>query len=308
MNNKAIIFTVIISFFLSCGQQNLPEENRDEASILTGDDQSKLEEHTAYTQNLNYENDRKYNTGIIAEMEKDRDTLAIRDFTEAYISKIFARPDFSYGSADLSRHIFMIDINDDGAKDVIYQGPSGGEPNMTVIFLNQDDRFVEVFRKYQDIYEIGLAGNKLSSFSLTNPGCCADPLVVDYFYEVTFREKQPTFNLTGATGYLKGYETPQNKFKQHIAFTILQEGSKLRNECYELDTEHPIYGESGNVLTTYQKGARGQALAEKSGSGKTWIYVLMDEKNTFDKKDFPTFMEQPTALYGWIKKEETDLK
>lgn len=295
---------------VSCGQKNTSEENKDN---LTEAEQNKndsieFEKYNSYYQKTTYENYKQYNTKVIVDYEKERDTLLIVDFLEANISKIFTYEDVPFEKHDLIKYIFLIDINDDGEKDVIYQGPTGGEGNITVIFLKQEKNYIEVFRQYQDIFEIEFKNEKLSKLSLTNPGCCADPQVVDYFYSVSYSGNMPTFKLERSVGYLSGFEEPKNKFNQEKSFTITKDNAKLRNECYELDSEHPYYGANGNILTTYQKGATGRAFAEKNENGVFWLYVLMNKKVSFENSDFPTFKEQPIELYGWIKKNETNLK
>lgn len=313
MTIKSTFYILTILILVSCGQKNTSEENKSNSTNLTEEkkfknDSIELEKHDSYYKKTTYENYRQYNTKIVAGYEKERDTLSIIDFLESHLSKIFTYEDFPYDPSDLIKHVFLIDINNDGDKDVIYQGPTGGEPNITVIFLKQDKNYLEVFRQYQDIFEIEFKDDKLSRLALTNPGCCADPQVVDYFYSVSYNDNKPTFKLERTTGYLSNYEKPKNKFSQEKSFTISQDNAKLRNECYELDTEHPYYGESGNILTTYKKGSTGRAFAEKNENGVFWLYVLMDKKSKFDNNDFPTFKEQPIELYGWIKKKETDLK
>ncbi len=310
---KSTFYILTILILVSCGQKNTNEENKSNSTNLTEEEKIKndsieLDKHYSYYKKTTYENYRQYNTKIVADYEKERDTLSIIDFLESHISKIFTYEDFPYEPSDLIKHVFLIDINNDGDKDVIYQGPTGGEPNMTVIFLKQDKNYLEVFRQYQDIFEIEFMDEKLNRLALTNPGCCADPQVVDYFYSVSYNDNKPTFKLERTIGYLSGYEKPKNNFSQEKSFTITQDNAKLRNECYELDTEHPYYGESGNILTTYKKGSTGRAFAEKNENGVFWLYVLMDKKSKFDKNYFPTFKEQPIELYGWIKKNETDLK
>ena len=313
MTIKSTFYILTILILVSCGQKNTSEENKSNSTNLTEEEKIKndsieLEKHYSYYKKTTYENYRQYNTKIVADYEKERDTLSIIDFLESHISKIFTHEDFPFEPSDLIKYVFLIDINNDADKDVIYQGPTGGEPNMTVIFLKQDKNYLEVFRQYQDIFEIEFMDDKLSRLALTNPGCCADPQVVDYFYSVSYNDNKPTFKLERTIGYLSSYEKPKNNFSQAKSFTVTQDNAKLRNECYELDTEHPYYGESGNILTTYKKGSTGRAFAEKNENGVFWLYVLMDKKNKFDNNDFPTFKEQPIELYGWIKKNETDLK
>lgn len=313
MKTSTFFFVVTISILTSCGQVNTPIENSNEDSVLTNQDKIKrdsieFEKYERYYNQTTYENLKSYDTKIIAAFEMDRDTVAILEFLKENISKMFGHDDFPFLPEDLLPYTYQIDINNDADKDFIYQGPTGGKPNMTVVFLKQGNSFSEVFRQYQDVFEMKFKDNKLSRLSLTNPGCCADPQVVDYYYTVSFFDDKPKFELARTTGYLRGYEKPAQKFNQTQKITITKEGAKLRNDCYELDTEHPYYGASGNVLATYQAGSTGKALAEKNDKGVIWLYVLMDKKSIFDRDDFPTFKEQPIELYGWVKKDETNLK
>ena len=271
-------------------------------------DSIEFEKFNFYDNQITHGNYLHSNTNIITDFEKDRDTILIIGFLKDNISKIFTFKDFPFQYSELVKFISLIDINNDGLKDVIYQGPNGGESNMTVVFLKQNNNYLEVFRQYQDVFEIEFKDNKISKISLTNPGCCAEPAVVDYFYSVSYSHNKPIFKLETTTGYLSGFEKPNNKFSQEITFVITNENAKLRNQCYELDAVHPFYGENGNILTTYQKGSRGSAIAEKNENGELWLYVLMDNKVKFNKSDFPIFKEQPIKLYGWIKKNDTDLK
>lgn len=314
MNLKSPFYILTILILVSCGQKKTKQKDTTKVKVLTEEkkiknDSIELYKYDIYYKNTVYENSKSYNINIIENHEKDRDTIAIAEFLKNNISKIFTNYDeYPYNWQDLIKYVYFIDINNDENKDVIYQGPTGGEPNMTIIFINQENNFQEVFRQNQDIFEIDFTDNKISKLALTNPGCCADPQVVDYFYQVSYKDSKPKFDLIRTTGYLSGYEKYKKKYNQEKKFTILKDRAKLRNDCYELDTEHPYYGENGNVLTTYTKGSTGRAFAEKSENGVIWLYVLMSKKNKFDTSDFPTFKEQPIELYGWIKKDNTDLK
>lgn len=336
MKIDKILYILAVSALFSCGQKSPKEETKVQATFLSDEteaettlieeedkvetvfltaeekiknDSIEYEKYYSYTETILIENSESYNEKIISGFEKDRDTVVIAELLRTYTSKIFGFEDYPFKQSKLVQYTYLIDIDNNGYKDLVYQGPTGGEPNQVVIFLNQGDSFVEVFRQQQDIFEIGFEGNKLSSLSITNPGCCVDPQVVDYYYQVSFVDSnKPKFELIRTTGYVRGHEKPLSKFSREKKIKVVRAGAKLRAECYELDSEHPIYGESGNAITTYQKGSTGRALGEKNVNGVIWVYVLMDKRTKFDNDDYPTFKEQPTELYGWIKKSETDLK
>jgi hypothetical protein len=313
INLKSFVYLSVLGTLVSCGNYYTHEVNENGSRSfvvdqLDNNDSIELVNYLLYTKKYSMENEMEYNTNVIADFEKERDTNSILKFLENNISSIFKSDNYPFTPSELVEYIYQIDINDDELKDVIYHGPTGGEQNVCVIFLNQNETYLEVFRQFQYIFGMEFTENRVSRISLTNPGCCADPQIIDYYYHVIFKDNKPIFELISTRGYLSGFESPKNKYKNEKKFTIIKDGSKLRNDCYELDSEHPYYGKNGNALTSYQKGSTGRALSEKNENGMVWVYVLMDKKSFFDDNDFPAFMEQPIELYGWIKKQETDLK
>lgn len=297
--------------FISC---NTPNSEQSAATIikhsnnLQSIDSIEQEKHFLYSQKNTYEYQKPYNDKIINELENNRDTGSILAFLQSYLAQIFKLKEIPFSPLDILEYTFQIDINNDGEKDIIYQGPAGGEENMTVIFINENNSYTEVFRKKQVIFEIEFIENRLSNLAINNVGCCADPQVLEYYYKVNYQNNRPNFSLTRTIGYLSDYEKPINKFEQEIPFIIQNDEAKLRNDCYELNTLQPFYGTNGNILNTYKKGDKGIAIAHKIENGTQWVYVLMAKKMIVGDTDFYTFREQEIELYGWLKKRETNLK
>lgn len=246
---------------------------------------------------------------ILSENEKNRDTLFLQNFLKLNYDSVKLYTEFQYQPMDLIKYLYAIDFNGDHLLDVFYQGPTGAEGNVTQIFLNKGGNFKKVFAGYQCFMHMTFSKDRLISFRLYNPGCCADPQIVEYDYEVTYQKHEPIFSLNKTIGYLYYTETTENTFNPVRNFVINVDKSNLRHECYFFDdVEHPVYGCKGNITATYKNGAKGTAIGYKKEEQNEWIYVLMDPTTSIENCSFSTFMDQPTYIYGWILKKDTDLK
>lgn len=272
-------------------------------------DTDKIVKYFEWTGKIEYLKEPEYNRTILADNEKNRDTLFLQNFIAMYYDSVKLYNEFPYRPKDLVKYLYAIDLNGDNLLDIFYQGPSGGEPNITQIFLNQGAYFKKVFAGYQDIVQIAFNKSKLVSFKLYNPGCCADPQTVEYNYEITYKKDEPIFSLNTTIGYLYLTEKAENTFNPVQEFAITVDKSNLRKECYFLDdVEHPVNGSRGNITATFKKGAKGKAIGFKKDQENEWIYVLMEPTTKIEHCDFSTFMAQPTYIYGWILKKDTNLK
>lgn len=272
-------------------------------------DQDKIEEYFEWTNNLKHIKLPEENQAILAGNEKTRDTLFLQAFLNLNYDRVKLYNEFPYQPKDLIKFLYSIDFNGDNLLDVFYQGPTGAEANVTQIFLNKGDCYKKVFNGYQNIIQMAFSNDRLLSFRLYNPGCCADPQIVEYDYKVTYQKNEPSFSLVKTTGYLYYTESTANIFNPAREFIIDVDKSNLRQECYLFnDVEHPVYGCTGNIIATYKVGSRGRAIGYKKEDEKEWLYVLMDPTTSIEKCSFSTFIEQPTYIYGWILKKDTDLK
>jgi hypothetical protein len=272
-------------------------------------DTDKIVKYFEWTDKIEYLKEPEYNPTILADNEKNRDTLFLQNFLTMYFDSVKLYDEFPYQPKDLIKYLYAIDFNSDNLLDVFYQGPTGGEQSITRVFLNEGDRYKKVFTDYQDIVDMTFEKNKLVSFILFNPGCCADPQTVEYNYEITYKKNEPVFSLNTTIGYLRLTEKAENSFNPAQEFTITADRSNLRKECYFLDDiEHPVNGSRGNITATYKRGAKGKAIGFKNDHENEWIYVLMDPASRIEHCDFSTFMAQPTYIYGWTLKKDTNLK
>ena len=296
MRNHYLIITLTVVSFSSYGQNSKA-------------DTDKIVEYFEWTDKIEYLKEPEYNRTILADNEKNRDSIFLQDFIAMYYDSVKLYDEFPFQPKDLVKYLYAIDINGDNLLDVFYQGPSGGEPNITQIFLNQGDRYKKVFMGYQDIVNMTFKKNKLVSFKLYNPGCCADPQTLEYNYQINYNKDEPKFILSATTGFLYLTEKAENSFNPTREFAITVDKSNLRKECYFFDdVEHPVNGSRGNITATYTRGAKGKALGFKKVQENEWIYVLMEPTSKIEHCDFSNFMAQPTHIYGWILKNDTNLK
>lgn len=272
-------------------------------------DTDKIVKYFEWTNKIEYLKQPEYKRTILADNEKNRDTLFLQNFLATYYNSVKLYHEFPYQPKDLVKFLYAIDFNGDNLLDVFYQGPTGAEPNITQIFLNKGDCYKKVFTGYQNIVQMTFNKDKLVSFRLYNPGCCADPQTVEYNYEINYKKDKPIFSLTRTIGYLYLTEKAENTFNPVREFAITVNKSNLRKECYFFDdVEHPVNGSRGNITATYENGAKGKAIGFKKDQENEWIYVLMDPTSKIEHCDFSTFMAQPTYIYGWILKKDTNLK
>jgi hypothetical protein len=163
-----------------------------------------------------------------------------------------------------------------------------------------------VFSGYQEVTEMNFKNNKLTSFKLINPGCCADPQIVEYNYSLVYNNETPIFNLKETIGYISSTEAPDKNNLTSIEFSIISEQASLRPEAYVLHIEHPVWQTNSNAIGQYSKNSKGKVLYIKKESLNTWLYVLME--TPLKISEWTTFTNQPTKVYGWLLKSDTDLK
>lgn len=297
--------TAFIAVFLSCKKEDKTFINNEAETANTAidlPDSIALKNYSIWQENRTYNEIGNRDTLVLAKLEKVRDTT----FLMKFLTKHDSLNVFNYPVEKVLQQLYAIDINGDNKKDIIFEGSNGGEATVTYIYLNKGDHFEKVFDQFQYFSGASFKNNKLISFNIENPGCCADPQIINYHYTVTYNNDQPVFTLSKSTGYLEHTQKLLTKFTPQKKFTIVKDRAITRAECYNLDIEHPFYGEDGNAVAKFKKDDKGVALGSSNEDGKEWLYVLMSP--TTAPNINPTFGEQPTHTYGWILKSETNLK
>jgi len=316
MKLKHLITTISLLSLFSCqsnpsNKQGNESPQSDTLKIALVPDSISLEKYHDYlfadklTRHSYKENIPSYLTKIVTQ----KDTTALLRFLANHLGLISNNDkEWHYSNQEILPYLFDIDINGDGQKDIIYNGVTIGEGNVTKIIINHNQDFKKVFETMQDVIKMDFANGKLTKLSISNPGCCSDAQVIDFDYAVTFTaDNQPAFKLINTIGYTRSHELPKIKYKNSRPFHIKEQTAEIRDCCFELNTEHPAYGNKGNMIAVYAQNAKGTAIAEKHENGTDWLFVLMDKENKILETQFPSFLEQPTQVYGWIKKKYTTL-
>lgn len=277
-------------------------------TIANGSDSIAYEKYSKWIEGKKNQNlaIKPTDTFALKRLEINRDEELLNSFISASDS-LKSRFYDNYTPEKLKRQLYTFDFNGDGLEDVIYYGPSGAEGSIVHFFINTQEGFRNVFTEHQILQEPVIENSKLTSFTILNPGCCAEYEIAEYHYIVDYKNATPTFILKSTIGYLEGMQKPEKMLPKEMLFTIKTTKASLRPECYNLNVEHPIYGDSGNEIVAYNKGHKGKAIGTRKENGQDWLYVQM--KPTKIKKGYTdVFHTQPTAVYGWILKSDTDLK
>lgn len=297
------LFLSLITFVVCACSQN--EKKPDAAVPLTEQElfdayyvQKDLLEHFAET------SFQTLGTGL-EDAAPYKDTALIVRFLDDYkdsIEWISATP---LQPEELIRYFYTIDLNNDGQPDLAYQGPTGGEPTVVNFFLQNSLGFQKIFSGYQKISSLTFNDDKLAYFTLANPGCCADPQIVEYTYSVSFRDSIPIVQKIKTIGFVRSTELAKDQFRNPSSIIVKKDNARLRTETIVFEgVVNPAWDNNGNIIGLYKKGSYGSALGSKQDSSGAWLFVLMDARNKPDSCVFQTFLEQPTYIYGWIKKED----
>ncbi len=295
-------------YFIACGEIGLQEGQEMEAS-LSLEDENKLKNYVEWTKSVKYVDVFHVDNSVLQKAEKKHDLGIIELFLSENADSLKEVPAFAEEKSNLEQLLYTIDINNDALADVIFSGPEEKENNTVRIFLNREDHFDQVFFASQYITDLRFSEGKVSSLSLINPGYSDDPQILTCTYAIYYVNSRPLFTLVNTRGYLNRMQKVEHQFTTASTFSVVNKSANLRSDCYLIDgIAHPSYGGDGNVIAVYLKGASGKALGYKLESGKEWIYALMQAGTNMDTCYFSGFTTQPTEIYGWLQKTDTDLK
>ncbi len=196
-----------------------------------------------------------------------------------------------------------VDINNDGLQDVIYNGPSGGEPNIVYFFIQTNSGFEQVFDVMQQIKKVAWDGGLLSKVYTSDHGCCAAFHLINSIFDVKYNGQTPIFIKIFQTIEVNNELTkPKNYFPKPIEFKVNNEGYKLRLTPLINDTTEYHWLEiTGNTIATLKHGTKGTALASQADdTGRVWWYVAIDLDENVQNCILPNTDYFPTKVIGWI--------
>lgn len=202
----------------------------------------------------------------------------------------------------LTDYIKTVDINSDSLLDIIYSGPSGGEPNVVFLFIQTESGFKNVFKAYQGVVKVEWKNGSINKVYTHDWGCCADYRLFNTVYRVNYTNGIPTFHEIFQSVELNGMAKPKQYFNEPINFRVDNPNYNIRFQpLIDSTSENPLLESKGNHIAKLPENATGIAYgSEKDSIGRVWWYVSINP--TFNKKniltnEIPTY---PTHLIGWI--------
>lgn len=208
------------------------------------------------------------------------------------------------GSVSSTDFFHFLDFNNDGIRDMIYQGLLGGESQFVVLLKGNGTSFEKTIVLAGKIFwtnEPSIAEGL--RFRLYNYACCMGRNYFIEYYSPKIRHDKFEFILENRETFIDETVFPTVKFKELIAFETINEEYNLRiSPKIDNETDYWGHGEFGNDIATYPKGSTGIALAESTDdTGRVWWFVKMT--NNIGNKGI--FMdgdnnEEPYYSYGWV--------
>lgn len=201
-------------------------------------------------------------------------------------------------------YTLAVDINNDSLQDVVYSGPSGGEPNIVCLFVQTDYGFEPVFAVQQGISKVIWKGGLLDKVYTSDWGCCAEISLINSVYDVSYNNNNfPVFTKVFQTIEVNDVLIkPKNYFPIPIEFIVENQVYKLRLEPKIDDTkEFPWVEIVGNTIATLNKGTTGIAYAsETDDTGRIWWYVAIEVNKNVQNSILRSYDYEQTKIIGWL--------
>lgn len=208
---------------------------------------------------------------------------------------------------DLINKLNFVDINADGKFDAIYSGPSGGEPNIVMIFMFTNSKYKLALSLMQGIVKVNWQNNRVTSLLTHDWGCCAENRLISSEYMVEYSDDgMPIFNKTLDIVEIRRMTKPKMILQRPIEFVTQNNNYKIRLSPIIDDTTYLGFitenERLGNMLGTLEKGTKGKAYAsETDETGRVWWYVAI--KTDYPLNDSVLYMKdlaRNSYYVGWI--------
>jgi hypothetical protein len=241
-------------------------------------------------------------------IEVPRQQKRIREFLSANIGQF---PQFradSAGPFDTARItgcLHPAELNGDGRIDMIFMGFSGGQADITRIYLNFPDSFLLVFEDYQYPSELTVVKGILTSLTMTDPGCGDDYLYFDRAYQVRSDGPKLSFIKGKQTAVYMHTETPGTLFPNPVPFRSASDTLLVRASAAVINEPfNPTLENFGNITARYKTKIRGKVLGTSATpSGRDWWYVeIMPDTKPSASILYGTD-RLPTFFRGWVHRD-----
>jgi hypothetical protein len=208
---------------------------------------------------------------------------------------------------DLINKLQFVDLTADGVSEVIYSGPSDGEPNIVEIFQNRNDQYERIFSVMQGVVKPYWKDGKLSRLLTHDRGCCAENRIVNSVYQVNYHQGgTPVFTKVRDIIENQGMAKPKQFLDSPLIFEVENDNYKLRMSPIIDDSTYYGYliehERLGNTLGIVNKGTQGMAYAYSTDeTGRTWWYVAISTKHELnDSVLYLDDLHDNSYYVGWM--------
>lgn len=204
--------------------------------------------------------------------------------------------DSDYYAKRFKEKLHFTDINNDNRIDVIFNGWSGGEPDITRFFIQTDNGFEKWFEVLQNPLDIKIVDNRINEIIAIDYGCCDSYQVTISKYEVTDK-----LNLVSQTSYINWTDTKGITIEP-IKFEIIRDAYFIRDSPkIDNETENERFETKGNSIGEFVKGQKGIAYKSREDStGRVWWLMESEPLDSLKNSYFYNETEMKSSYIGWI--------
>lgn len=228
------------------------------------------------------------------DISKGDNHLSVIDSILATNDNIYIPHDF-----DPYDYFHITDLNRDKKEEIIYSGPSNGEPFILLIydFVGDQYKLVQEFEQY--IHSIEFKNDSLT-LNIVDPGCCASFTYLETKYKL---KNWDSVNNLGNKVMLDQTLKPAKYFSNPIKFRINTTANFLRYSPEINDSiDYTPWSEGhGNKVATFFENDYGIAFAKSIDlDGREWWFVQIWPSTNFEFNILSINWTTRTSYLGWI--------
>jgi|SRR5690554_2363770 len=220
---------------------------------------------------------------------------------------------YSLTISDLTKALHIIDLNNDGLDDIIFDGLSGGEPRQISIFINNGHSFDKVFTDYQQISSLKFDQGVLSEIQIKDWACCDGFTETYRLYDVSYIKGAFKFIFIESFMYLDNTTLPEFYWTERKKIKVLNDKYNIRFSP-QIDDSTEVYYDwrptYGNTVGKLEKNTIACAISESTDlTGRIWFFVAIypeydiQESYLFNHKD-----EIRSYKCGWISSRFVEIQ
>ncbi|TNE27410.1 MAG: hypothetical protein EP346_12400 [Bacteroidetes bacterium] len=195
----------------------------------------------------------------------------------------------------------VIDMDNDGDFDIIYNGSDGVEGDIVLVLRKDSSQFEVLLHEIGTITEFFMYEKKLESLSILNVTCCGAIHTLDLHYLTLGSPMR--IQIDKAYIYYQSTEFPSNN--SQAAYREYRVTSPELNMRYSLgiDTTTTVVdaqdAEKTNVIATFPQNARGWIIGKAiDQNGDVWYYMQMQ---AYPARTVLPYLDYDNLFYcGWM--------